>query len=234
MYGREIEGEVHTFGVSGKLIMNVLVMYDRETRTLWSQFLHRGVKGPLTGTDLELVPATQTTWGLWHGLHPDTLVLNKRGGYRSDSYSSYYRNGRAGVLGESTADGRLHRKELVLGLGVDGAAKAYPLAALEDQPVVNDRVGDRDIMVFMDTDADTALAFSRMVDGRTLTFRAGGGVSGPHATLVDNETGSRWVALTGAAIEGELAGSTLERVPTHLSFWFAWKDWNPRTEVFGG
>ena len=43
MYGREINGRVHTFGVSGKLIMNALVMYDHQTDTLWSQFLSRGV-----------------------------------------------------------------------------------------------------------------------------------------------------------------------------------------------
>ena len=232
MYGRDIDGQVHSFGVSGKLIMNILVMYDHQARTLWSQFLHRGVKGPLTGAELDVVPATQTTWGLWRGLHPDTLVLNKRGRYQFDTYDSYYVSNRTGVLGESITDGRLHRKELVLGQDVDGAAKAYPLAALEDRPVVNDTVVDRDVMVFMDTDTDTVLAFSRTVDGRTLTFRAGEAVSGPQATLVDNETGSRWVALTGAAIEGELAGSTLERVPAHLSFWFAWKDWNPQTEIF--
>jgi hypothetical protein len=33
--------------VSGKLIMNALVMYDHQTNTLWSQFLIQGVKGPL-------------------------------------------------------------------------------------------------------------------------------------------------------------------------------------------
>ena len=55
MYDREIEGEVHTFGVSGKLIMNALVMYDHQTRTLWRQFLGSGVKGPLTGVELDFL-----------------------------------------------------------------------------------------------------------------------------------------------------------------------------------
>ena len=34
MYDREINGEEFSFGVSGKLIRNVLVMYDRETETV--------------------------------------------------------------------------------------------------------------------------------------------------------------------------------------------------------
>ena len=42
--------------MSGKLIMYALVMYDRQTDTLWSQFLSRGVRGPLSGTQLEIVP----------------------------------------------------------------------------------------------------------------------------------------------------------------------------------
>ena len=41
--------------------MNALVMYDHQTDTLWSQFLSRGVKGPLENTLLEVVPALQTT-----------------------------------------------------------------------------------------------------------------------------------------------------------------------------
>ena len=50
--------------------MNVLVMYDHQTRTLWSQFLGRGVEGELTGVDLEVLPVTQTTWDSWKDASP--------------------------------------------------------------------------------------------------------------------------------------------------------------------
>ncbi len=41
MYAREVDGYPTplTFGVSGKLIMNVLVMYNRQTQSLWNQIL---------------------------------------------------------------------------------------------------------------------------------------------------------------------------------------------------
>lgn len=81
VYGREINGEVQTFGVSSKLIMNALRMYDHQTRTLWGQFIRKSVKGPLSGTDLEVLPVTQTIWSSWVELHPDPLVLDKRGSY---------------------------------------------------------------------------------------------------------------------------------------------------------
>ena len=234
MYDRRINGREHTFGVSGKLIMNALVMYDHQTRTLWSQFVGQGVQGPLTDVPLGFVPVTQTTWLAWRDLHPDTLVLDKRGRFRGDSYSGYYSGGSAGILGETHRDRRLGRKELIVGLAVADRHKAYPLRVLEEMPLVNDSFAGQDTLVVFDRNTGTALAYLRQVDGSTLTFNLEEESTGLHAILVDNETGSRWLALTGRAIEGELKGKTLARAPSHLAFWFAWKDWNPDTEVYEG
>ena len=225
---------MHTFGVSGKLIMNALVMYDHQTRTLWSQFLGKGVKGPLAGQALDFVPVTQTTWASWRELHRDTLVLSKDGRYRRDSYESYYRGGSAGVLGEAHRDGRLERKELVLGVNLDGATKAYPFRVLEERLVVNDSFRGRSLLVFYDRPSGTALAYEAIVDGIELTFRLEGDGVEPQATLVDDQTGSTWMAFTGRAVDGELKGMTVDRVTSHLSFWFAWKDWNPDTQLYPG
>ena len=234
MYAREVNGEEHTFGVSGKLIMNALVMYDHQTRTLWSQFLGRAVKGPLEGSDLDFVPVTHTQWSLWRETHPDTLVLDKGGRYQLDGYDSYYRGGRAGVLGETLTDLRLDRKALVVGVEAGGSTKAYPLEALRDQPVANDTVAGEEVLVFLERGTDTAIVYRREVDGQTLTFRLLEEGAGLQATIVDDETGSKWTALTGTAIEGPLAGKTLDRALSHLSFWFSWKDWHPDTELYLG
>ena len=225
---------MHTFGVSGKLIMNVLVMYDHQTESLWSQFLGMGVKGPLTGAELDVVPVTHTTWEAWRELHPDTLVVDKKGRYQSDGYRFYYDDGTAGVLGEAHLDDRLDGKELVLGVDVDGTAKAYPFSVLMDQPIVNDSFAGRDVLVFFEETTGTALFFDRKVDGRPLTFHMEGEASGAQTILIDNETGSRWLAFTGRAVAGELKGKSLARGLSHLSFWFAWTDWNPDTELYVG
>ncbi len=235
MYSREIQGREHTFGVSGKLIMNTLVMYDHQTRTLWAQSFHKGVDGPLKGAELEVIPAVHTEWALWRELHPDTLVLDdERGRFRGDRYKSYFKSRQAGIFGESVRDTRNRVKELVLGVEVDDHFKAYPFRLLHGQPVVNDELADRDLVVFFDTATETALAYLSEVDGRMLTFRLQEDSDGGPPLLVDNETGSTWMVLTGRAIEGELKGKTLERALSHLSFWFAWKDWNPQTELFTG
>ena len=114
---------MHTFGVSGKLIMNALVMYDHQTDTLWSQFLGEGVEGPLAGKTLDLTPLIHTTWEVWKAAHPETLVLDKRGRYQSDRYEGYYSSSEPGVIGERIEDDRLHTKALVVGVNLGGISK---------------------------------------------------------------------------------------------------------------
>ena len=121
MYAREIGERVLTFGVSGKLILNAMVMYDRQTDSLWSQFLGEAVEGPLAGTKLELVSSQLTAWSAWREEHPDTLVLDTRGQV-IDHYAEYYADGRSGVLGQAHFDGRLPSKDLVVGI----AGQAWP------------------------------------------------------------------------------------------------------------
>ncbi len=212
--------------------MNALVMYDHQTDTLWSQFLSKGVEGPLEDTDLEAVPATQTTWEAWLELHPDTKVLRKTSSVRTDSYVNYYESDRAGIHGQFNPDDRLYKKELVVGINLDGSTKAYPFTTLTAEQVVNDTFAGEDVLIFFDATTGTALAFDRSPGDKTLTFSIEGEPAGARTVLIDEETGSRWTAFTGSAIDGELKGSKLERIPSHLSFWFAWSDWNPQTEIY--
>ena len=234
MYSRTIGDEEHTFGVSGKLIMNALVMYDHQTRTLWSQFLRKGVEGELKGVELDVIPVTQTTWATWKELHPDTKVMSTGGLGRYDNYNGYYMSNRNGVIGQSFEDDRLNNKQLVVGVDFNGVTKAYPTATLLNNPVVNDDVGGQPALVYMDGPTGTALVFDRTVDGRTLTFSIDGEENGIQTKLVDEETGTIWSAFSGLAVKGELSGTRLERLPSHLSFWFAWTDWYRDTELYTG
>ena len=213
--------------------MNALVMYDHQTDTLWSQFLSRGVKGPLADTQLDIVPALQTTWEQWLSLHPETLVLDKKGRFLSDSYEGYYRSGSAGILGESNEDERLPRKDLVMGIVLEGSAKAYPLRSIVSPKVINDSLSGRELVVTFDPTSETGAIFDRTVDGRTLTFEPKADAGDGLLMIRDRETGSVWLELTGQAISGPMVGTALKGMPSHLSFWFAWSDFHPDTELYG-
>ena len=152
MYSREINGEEYTFGVSGKLIMNVLVMYDRQTNTLWSQLLGEAVEGPLIGTQLEFLPSWQTTWQDWKTQHPNTLALRKGFSSGREPYAGYFNSSAAGVIGETTRDDRLYVKEFVIGVEYQNDPVAYPFSVLNDEPVINDIVGGEPVLVTFDPD----------------------------------------------------------------------------------
>lgn len=228
MYSREIDGKEYSFGVSGKLIMNVLVMYDRQTESLWSQITGEALSGPLKGRKLEFVPALHTSWAEWNSLHPGTMALVKGYAGARDAYTAYYQSSQAGVLGESRSDDRLYIKEFVVGVERNGEAMAYPFSALNAQPVINDLVGGLPVLVVFHADGGASAVFERIVNGQTLTFSAQDGV-----TMTDAETGSTWWGLTGIATAGPLAGLQLTPVKSTRSFWFGWKDWYPDTRVFG-
>jgi len=213
--------------VSGKLIMNALVMYDHQSDTLWSQFLSQGVKGPLLNKKLEIVPAVQTTWQQWVNLHPDTLVLDKRGSYGRDVYDAYYDNGSTDLILESNKDRRLPNKQLVMEI-----TKAYPFSAISQESVINDHFAGEEVVITFDPTSESGAAFVRRLNGRNLTFEPAPGRAGV-ALMRDQETGSLWQVLTGQAVEGDLFGERLERLPSHYSFWFAWSDSHPQTELYG-
>ena len=196
MYARtveyETEAETLTFGVSGKLIMNVLVMFDRQTETLWSQMLGEAVEGPLHGTTLQPVTSLQTTWQQWKELYPETKALVTGGKGATDPYAEYYRNDFAGASEETHQDLRLPRKALVTGVVVAGQAVAYDRTTLRQVELVNDTINGTPILVLFDPETATSLVFERSINGRTLTFRQGN----ERLELIDNETESIWLLLT--------------------------------------
>ena len=227
MYARTVKEEVLTFGVSGKLIMNALVMYDRQTDSLWSQFLGEAVEGPLAGARLELVPSRLTTWAAWKEEYPDTLVLDAPGPV-SDQYAAYYSDGRSGLLGQSHFDGRLRSKDLVVGVAGQTKQRAYPHSALVQVPVLNDTFDGSEIVVSLDVGTRSTSVFNRNLDGVALTFSQASGAG----QMTDAETSSVWSKLNGVAIDGPLKGKRLTPYPSFDVFWFAWTDFYPDTELF--
>jgi len=133
VYSRRIAGQTYRFGVSGLLYNSNVLMYDRQTESLWSQILRQAVTGPLAGTRLETLPSTMTTWKQWQKKYPQSEVLSLNTGYRRnydrDPYEDYYRS-RSGLFGFLKSGPGEEDKELVVGIEAGGEAVAYPLAQL--------------------------------------------------------------------------------------------------------
>ncbi len=231
MYARpQLEdGDASTFGVSGKLWRVALVMYDRRSRSLWSQVDGHAWAGPMTGQTLTKIPSQVSTWASWKDQNPDTLVLVKPAIERSP-YSSYFE--RASWVGlpwtRGGRDDRLPAKTLVIGIELnDSGALAITTEQLEGQGWSSGEVAGLPILVLAPQDPRSALAYVRRIGNRELEF-----VTSSEGHLVDQRTGSRWDWTTGAAISGPLAGEKLPPLQTTPIYWATWTAFHPETVLW--
>ena len=133
-FNAEINNKSFEFGVSGLLYNSDVLLYDRQTGSLWSQILKTSVTGAMSGTRLTAIPLSHTTWQDWYARHPTTDVLSPETGYRRnyrvDPYPGYSRSGK--LYFPVQEESRLYsRKALVMGLEIDGEFKVYPFAELQ-------------------------------------------------------------------------------------------------------
>lgn len=164
-YSAVIDGTPHTFGVSGLLYNSDVLLYDRQTQSLWSQLMSQAISGPHKGEHLQSLPITHTTWQDWQTRHPDTLVLSTETGFRRDyrasPYADYIKSPQL-MFPVNKLSRRYHPKELVLGIEIDGIFKAYPFVELEKTGGrLEDAVNAQPVSVHYDSRHRSASAFDR-------------------------------------------------------------------------
>ncbi len=150
MYSRQIKGKERNFGVSGLLYRSNVLMYDRGTESLWSQIKGEAVVGEMTGTELEVLPSTLTTWQQWHKQYPNTRVLSLATGYtrnyNSDPYLDYYQQ-QSGFRSFFKLGPGEKEKELVVGVVVAGQPKAYPLRRIRQSGSLKDTLSGVELTI---------------------------------------------------------------------------------------
>ena len=217
-----------TFGVSGMLYHDALVMYDRETSTLWSQVDGHAIKGPLAGHVLQPLAAVHATWEEWTELYPGSVVLKKQG-ERGSSYEEYtHDSNRLGIFGRRLKTSALPPKEPVLGVRYNGAATAFVIKDVRRAGIVQMTVGGVPTVVASLAQNLPIVAFERRVRGRVRSFVA----TELPTELEDTDTHSRWRISDGVAVSGPLRGDRLTRVTTYPAFWFGWYGFFPSTDVW--
>jgi hypothetical protein len=237
-----------TFGVSGLLRHSDLVMYDRQTETLWQQFTGEALVGDLVGTTLDVLPAQIVSFEQARGSAPDAPVLSRETGharsYGQNPYVGYDDVAKAPFLFRGPEDGRLPPMARVVAVEAGGASRAYPARVTRDRRAVHDTLGGVPLVVFHTDGATTALGEETIAEARevgtTGAFRTAVEHGGERLALTfrpegegfeDEQTGSRW-AVTGEATAGPLAGARLEPVRHHDTFAFAWFAFRPETTVY--
>ena len=248
-FERQVGEQVLDFAVSGLLRNSDLVMYDRNTETLWQQATGRAIIGNLVGARLQPVPATIVSFGQFREAFPDGLIMSPDTGwfraYGQNPYVNYDSPQQHPFLYGGHLDDRLPPKLRVVSVETPrGATIAYPWDFVSDQRVVYDTHGDTRIVIFWTPGTVSALdrgmiaesedigataIFERELDGRLLSFAANPDDESGQ-TFIDLETGSTW-DIFGRATDGELAGAQLRPVIASEHFWFAWWAFHPETEI---
>ena len=130
VFQRRVEGTTLRFGVSGLIYNSNGLLFDRGSESLWSQFTGRAISGRYAERLLVRLPHRHDTLASWVAQHPDTVVLGppetERIAYdpTSSPYEPYWIDDRP-AFPVPAEDRRFHAKELVLGVVVRGAARAY-------------------------------------------------------------------------------------------------------------
>jgi len=243
VYDRRVNNEEVTFGVSGMLRHMNLVMYDRKTESLWQQVTGEAIVGDMVGAELKSVAAQIISFDQFLSVYHDGLVLLRETGYERNygrnPYVGYDHVSRRSFASRSQTDDRLSPMEKVIAVNIKNTSKAYPYRISRKKHVINDIVGGKQIAVFHDDGAVSALdrsyiaksrevgstgVFGREVDGKVLKFRYNNG------TFTDKQTGTTW-SITGEALQGPLKGKRLSPITHGDYFAFIWLVFKPETEI---
>ena len=231
-FDRVLDGRRYTFEVN-HFYNGTVAARDHQTGSIWSPYLAEAIEGPMKGRRLELLPLYQMEWRAWRELHPGTRVLPGELGSRT-GHGSKHTIGSPVVPPETKRtlarwDERLPHSTLVMGaIAPDrSVTRAYPLSLLRERGgVVNDDLAGEPVVVLLHPGEGSygAVAFSRVLDDRELTFRSEDGA------FVDEQTGSRW-GVDGRCVAGELDGRSLRFVDSHVSEWFIWAAHYPDIQI---
>ncbi|WP_336328745.1 DUF3179 domain-containing protein [Halovenus sp. HT40] len=229
VYDRTVDGQTLSFGVSGKLADNDLVLYDRETESEWKQSSGRCLSGEYAGTTLTVLPAATMTLSAFEERYPDGEILQPpewgTSDYSTDRFAEYMHEDGVGPGGDPRLRTEItdwpfefHNKALTLGLTINGQSRGYVRPVIEEAGgIVTDTLGGTDIAVF----ASPAGLFAYEREGIEFTpAEEGGQVQG---------NGTTWDVATGRSANGR----ALDRLPSRRLFAFTWRDDNGTDAFYG-
>ncbi len=243
-FDRRVDGKVLDFGVSGMLRHSNMIMFDRQTDSLWQQLTGEAVVGAMTGKRLEIVTSQVVDFATFAKNFPSGKVLSKDTGqnrpYGVTPYAGYEQSGRP-MFPVPRKRGTGRPLERIVTFTLEGKSRAYTFERLRRSRVAEGEIKKTRYVVFYDPAAVSTMeqkrisasqqvgsagVFSPEVDGKSLKFRHKDG------KILDKDTGSTWNIL-GMATGGPLVGKRLKPIKHGVFYAFAWMSFMPQTDLIG-
>jgi len=231
-YHSLIGGKLVRFGTSGLLYRSNKLMFDEETRSLWSTLEGKPVLGPLVDSGMTLTPESvvTTTWREWKQEHPDTTVLSIDTGFRrnyaeGEAYREYFGNDRL-MFQVSRTDQRLKNKAEVVVMRLSAGAEEVPVAIAVD-------LLRRHPVFHFDADGQRLVVITTRA-GANRVYRAGGHTFDKMLAdgAITDKDGGRWRVSEGALVSEAQPEQRLDRQTAQRAFWFGWHAQFPSTLLF--
>jgi Protein of unknown function (DUF3179) len=164
-----VNGRVLHFYLAGINNQNFL-MRDKETGTWWQQITGKAIYGPLRGATLELVPSDELTFGEWKSEVSGGRVLAEVTKYKKEYDSNWEPEVAKLPVVISFPGTELKSRDVVVGLEIDGASRAYPWETLLKQSPVMDRVHGTPLLIVVGPDHKSFRVFVSRIDGQDAEF----------------------------------------------------------------
>ncbi|MEM6345066.1 MAG: DUF3179 domain-containing protein [Bacteroidota bacterium] len=222
-----------TFGVSGLLYNNNLIMYDRDTDSYWSQLYYKGVYGDYRGEKAELIPLIETSWANWKAMYPNAKILSTNTGfdrkYEEYPYNDYRTQENFFIFSFIPVDDRINLKERVHAVLIDEEAKAYRFESFVNRRVIQDEFKGRKHVIYGDPDRNLLFSWQReLADGTLLEFEA---LEGQLPALMKDQEGNHWDGF-GYALSGPRTGERLVPTESVTAYWFSIGSFYPKAEIY--
>ncbi|MCA9061751.1 MAG: DUF3179 domain-containing protein [Planctomycetaceae bacterium] len=137
------------------------------------------------------------------------------------------------MLSAAQVTNQVTESDLVLGVVVNGKARAYPINMLNGprREIINDTLGDQPIVAMWCHLCHSAIVFDRRMNEQVLTFQVSGMLWNRTLVMYDAETQSLWSLLLEKGVRGKMTGKKLTTLPSELTTWKKWKALHPETTV---
>ncbi len=130
----------------------------------------------------------------------------------------------------TVVENKIDTNKLVIGVAINGEAKAYPIELIGYHHQVRDTIGNESVMITYCSVCRTGRVYSPFVNRRPEQFRLVG-MDHFNAMFEDATTKSWWRQVNGQAIAGELKGTSLKEIPSEQMRLGAWIRKYPNTLV---
>jgi hypothetical protein len=227
---RDVDGRRLTFHLAGINNQNFL-MRDEETGSYWQQISGLAISGPLQGRQLTLVLSDELTFATWKAEEPQGTVLKNVAKYASEYEAKDWdvHMAHSATVIQFPEHG-MRARDLILGIQYAGASRAFLYDRVIKEKLVKEYVGPQAVLIVVGPDGQSVRAFRDQipgVDGIPDFYRMTA-----NALMMDAATGSQW-NFQGCAISGKAKGACLDRIPMLKDYWFDWRNYHPKTALWG-